>query len=63
MPLSRGLSADGASTYIWVGGHHGVPSQETGGSESAFGGKFFDLSPTQHSNVCHRIAKADTLRF
>ena len=37
-----------------------VPSPETGGSGSGCGGTFVDMSSTQHSNVCHRIAMADT---
>ena len=61
MWLPRGLSPNGASIfYIWVGYDQGVPSQETGGSGSGCGGKIFNISTTQHSNVCHRAAMADT---
>ena len=59
MWLPRGLPADGARTY-GVGNHHGLPSQETGGSGSGCGGNFFDMSPTQNSNACHQTAMADT---
>ena len=37
-----------------------MPSQETGESGSGCGGNFFEMSSTQHSNVCHRTAMADT---
>ena len=51
MWLPRGLSA--VREHVWVGNHHGVPSQETGGSGSGCGGIFFEMRPTQHSNVCN----------
>ena len=61
MWLPRGLSSDGLSIPdISVANHRGVPSQETGGSASGCGCMFFDVSSTQHSNVCHRTAMADT---
>ena len=43
-----------------MGNHHGVPSQETGGSGSGSGGIYFDMRPSRHSNVCHRTVMADT---
>ena len=39
----------------------GCPRKKPGDQEvSGCGGKFFYMSPTQHSNVCHQTAMADT---
>ena len=59
MWLPRGWSAKGASIY-GLGMTNGVPSQGTGGSGICCGGIFFNMSATQHSNVCHQTAMADT---
>ena len=38
----------------------GVPSPGTGGEGSGIGGRFVDMRPTQHSNICRRTAMVDT---